>query len=310
MVNDVTIDLNGNFQAGVTGSSNHAFVKAVAGDAGNVILGIGNGSQSTFNSYSVTVGTGSANSGNSAMKLGKDNVTGYSIRSAGVNAATGNDYAEYRQLIAGLYGVVAKGALLGYAANGLMTNVFADVVGRVLPKSTNPSYVGGDTWGLEAMICTTYNVAAPGVAPSRVIDPIAPVMVADPGLAATEEEAAAYAAYLAAEAALPAQQAAYAEYQSELSSYEARLSAFNEALEAERMKWDRIALCGVVPVNIAGLTSADIGKYLVPCAASDGTITATPVAKASLTLSQYIDSFGSIEAIGVDGRPLVNVKNG
>lgn len=82
------------------------------------------------------------------------------------------------------------------------------------------------------------------------------------------------------------------------------------ALETERVKWDRIALCGVVPVNISGLGTADIGKYLVPCAASDGTITATAVAKADLTLMQYIDSFGSIEAIGTDGRPLVNVKNG
>lgn len=63
-------------------------------------------------------------------------------------------------------------------------------------------------------------------------------------------------------------------------------------------------------INLAGLTAADVGKYLVPCAAADGTISATAVTKGDLTLGQYIDSFGSIEAIGADGRPLVNVKNG
>jgi hypothetical protein len=41
---------------------------------------------------------------------------------------------------------VAKGDVVGINAQGKLTNVFADAVSFVV-KSTDPSYVGGDTWG-------------------------------------------------------------------------------------------------------------------------------------------------------------------
>ncbi|GGF22792.1 hypothetical protein GCM10011611_31050 [Aliidongia dinghuensis] len=169
------------------------------------------------------------------------------------------------------------GALVGYDANGLLTNEFANVVGRVLPGSTNPSYVGGDAWGAKDAIDAAYNLTPPAV-------------VEVPGPDATAAETEAYAAYEAA-----------------LAAYN---TAFASALATEEGKWFRIALCGLVPVSVGSLTAADIGKYLVPSAAADGTITATAVARADLTLGQYIDSFGTIEKMGADGRPLVNVKNG
>jgi hypothetical protein len=40
---------------------------------------------------------------------------------------------------------IAKGDIVGVDANGLLTNIFADSKSFVV-KSTNPSYVGGDTW--------------------------------------------------------------------------------------------------------------------------------------------------------------------
>lgn len=286
----------------------HYFVKVVTADAGQAIARFGNDTNSSVIIYSASAA--GYNAGNAAMKVGKDNVTGYSIRPGGTVASPGNDYAEYRQLIPALYGAVAKGTLLGYDANGLMTNVFAHVVGRVLPKSTDPSYVGGDTWGLEAAIVANYGVTAPGDPPDPVPVPVAPAVIADPGPETTEKQADAYSAYQQAAVLYPQWQTTYATYQTDLAAHEATVAAFNAALETERLKWDRIALCGVVPVNLAGLTAADVGKYLVPCAAPDGTITATAVARSDLSLGQYIDSFGTIERIGADGRPLVNVKNG
>jgi len=329
------LDTSGNLLVGATSGGNHVISKAVTNDAGSPILNVIGGS-GVISAVFYGVSALGANAGNSASKFNRDAVTGYSIRSAGVNAASGADYAEYRQVIPSLYGAVAKGALLGYDATGLMTNVFANVVGRVLPKSTLPSYVGNDTWGTEAAIVAAYGVTAPDqqpatvakpAAPTTVVQPTAPAAVADPGpdattdqanayvtyladLATYDEQEAAYEAYVAAETAYTEQLAAYTAYVAAEATYQANLTAFNAALETERVKWDRIALCGVVPVNIAGLTAADIGKYLVPCAAADGTITASAVAKGNLTLGQYIDSLGTIEMIGADGRPLVNVKTG
>ena len=226
-----------------------------------------------------TGGTGGAGTTKNYPIYSSSTATSYV---AGPISNTGGDYAENRKLIPSLYGAVAAGALLGYDANGLMTNVYADVVGRVLPKSTSPSYIGNDIRSQEAAIVADYGVAAPGEPPVAVELPPAPT---------------------------GAQLAAFEAYEVALDAYRARWAAYEAAVTLEAVKWDVIALCGVVPVNLAGLTSADIGKYLVPCAAADGTITATAVARADLTLGQYIDSFGTIELIGADGRPMVNVKN-
>ena len=323
----------GTLLVGVTSAAQHQITKSVA-EGSNVLSITGSGTQA------IVVASANGNSWNSglpALYVAKNTATSRSINAAGTLNASGADYAEYRQIIPALYGTVMKGALLGYDADGLMTNVFAHVVGRVLPKSTNPSYVGGDTWGIEASIATAYAVAVPGNAPVEVPVPVVPAVVAAPGAApatvaapgdgaspaeisaydesvaareAHAEAVEAYATYQDATLRYPQWQASYATYLADLAAYEARLMAFNAALETERLKWDRIALCGVVPINLAGLTAADVGKYLVPCAAPDGTITATAVARSDLSLGQYIDSFGTIERIGADGRPLVNVKNG
>ncbi len=263
-------DVSGNFALGTTSSAGARLIVVPPNSSGTRSFAFYSGDGIAGNGplYSDTADQVHAlgeSSAHSATFIRKNNTTSRSVSAAGTLNASGADYAEYRQLIPSLYGLVAKGGLLGYNVAGLMTNVFADVVGRVLPKSTAPSYVGNDTWGSEAAICAAYGLAAPG--------------------SATLADGTADAGYAA------------------------RLAAYESAMETERVKWDRIALCGVVPVNVMGLTTANIGQYLVPCAASDGTITATAVAKASLTLGQYIDSFGTIEQIGADGRPLVTVKN-
>jgi hypothetical protein len=41
--------------------------------------------------------------------------------------------------------IINKGDIVGININGLLTNIFADSISFVV-KSTDPSYVGGDTW--------------------------------------------------------------------------------------------------------------------------------------------------------------------
>jgi hypothetical protein len=70
--------------------------------------------------------------------------TSRSINAAGTINASGADYAEYMSKVGDFD--LAKGDVCGVTADGLLTDTFADAIG-FLVKSTNPSYVGGDTWG-------------------------------------------------------------------------------------------------------------------------------------------------------------------
>jgi hypothetical protein len=87
----------------------------------------------------------SANAAATVLKIGSM-TTGRSISSAGTNNASGADYAEYMVKCADF--TVAKGDIVGINAQGKLTNIYADAVSFAV-KSTNPSYVGGDTWGSD-----------------------------------------------------------------------------------------------------------------------------------------------------------------
>jgi hypothetical protein len=97
--------------------------------------------------YGVT-GAG-ANGGAAAILVGKGSVTNRSINAGGTVNANGADYAEYMRK-AGNF-TIAKGAICGITADGLLTNMFSDAVSFAV-KSTSPSYVGGDDWGTEEII--------------------------------------------------------------------------------------------------------------------------------------------------------------
>ena len=92
---------------------------------------------------------GGESQANCAMGISKDNSTNRSINAGGTINASGADYAEYMTK-AGDF-TIAKGDICGVDANGKLTNVFSDAVGFVV-KSTNPSYIGGDTWGTEDVV--------------------------------------------------------------------------------------------------------------------------------------------------------------
>jgi hypothetical protein len=84
--------------------------------------------------------------------MGKNGSTGRSINGSGTINASGADYAEYMTKCSNF--TVAKGDVIGINANGKLTNVFADAISFVV-KSTDPSYVGGDTWGTPEVLGLT-----------------------------------------------------------------------------------------------------------------------------------------------------------
>lgn len=134
------IDTSGNLLVGATSGSSHIISKATTG----AVCGIG-GSTGGPNGFLVHDSTNNGyNAADAVLKCGSNG--GRSINAAGTVNASGADYAEYMTKSGNF--TVAKGDLVGINAEGKLTNVFVDAVTFVV-KSTNPSYVGGDTWGAE-----------------------------------------------------------------------------------------------------------------------------------------------------------------
>lgn len=92
-----------------------------------------------------TNGSGASASA-TGMMVGKNSSTNRSINAAGTINASGADYAEYMTKASDF--TIAKGDVVGVDQDGKLTNAFADAVSFVV-KSTDPSYVGGDTWFTE-----------------------------------------------------------------------------------------------------------------------------------------------------------------
>ena len=89
------------------------------------------------------------NAASTAMGVAKFGVTGRSINASGTINASGADYAEYMTKAGDFE--IPKGAIVGVNADGLLTNRFADSVTFAI-KSTDPSLVGGDSWGMDAAV--------------------------------------------------------------------------------------------------------------------------------------------------------------
>ncbi len=124
-------------------------------------------------------GTGSAsttwNGTDSATYIGKNTSTNRSLSAAGTLNASGADYAEY--MTKAIEDNINKGDIVGVDSNGLLTNIFSDAISFVI-KSTNPSYVGGDDWGigiedkneLELAKQKVDRIAFSGQVPCNVLD--------------------------------------------------------------------------------------------------------------------------------------------
>jgi hypothetical protein len=89
------------------------------------------------------------NGNNSVMFVARDTGSGRSINAAGTVNTSGNDYAEY--MVKNGDFIVSKGDIVGIDKSGLLTNQYDDAITFVV-KSTDPSYVGGDSWGTDERI--------------------------------------------------------------------------------------------------------------------------------------------------------------
>jgi hypothetical protein len=139
-VEAMRIDASGNLLVGTASAAYHSITKAVAqGSTVAAIYGI--------NGAGILIAEGGAygyNAAGSVLSVNRNSSTSRSINAAGTINASGADYAEYMTK-AGEF-TITRGDLCGINTEGKLTNVFSEAVAFVV-KSTNPSYVGGDSWG-------------------------------------------------------------------------------------------------------------------------------------------------------------------
>lgn len=97
-------------------------------------------------------GTSTGASGSAAVLFvsTKNSSTSRSINAAGTINASGADYAEYMTK-ADDCGEIAKGQIVGITVDGKVTDKWVDAIAFAI-KSTDPSYVGGDTWGTQEVL--------------------------------------------------------------------------------------------------------------------------------------------------------------
>jgi hypothetical protein len=194
--------------------SDNAFLPPAGVAEDNVFFNLVN--QNQFSTF-YCVNAGGANAADTHVKLAKHSVTNRTINAGGTVNAAGTDYAEYMRK-SSLDIVFAKGDIVGINKNGELTNVFLDAIAFAV-KSTNPSYVGGDTWANEDVI---------GSEPK-------------PEPQSENESNDDYVA----------------RYDEFYKTNAERLSAWKDRIEAERQWVDRIAFSGQVPVNVTTAQPGD-----------------------------------------------------
>jgi hypothetical protein len=306
-------------QAGGAGVGSHNWVERLRIDeAGNLLVGAPSGNRHTITKTGLSIGQtilsvdGGAGAGVSlwvnrvdantfnggqpaALMIGNNTANGRSVSAGGTINANGADYAEYMMKAAGC-GTIAKGDVCGVDRDGKLTKTWADAISFVV-KSTDPSLVGGDTWGAHL----PPKPEQPGAEPRAPALPAEPAVDADEG--AIEAWRAAQTAY---PALLAAYQSEYAAWQHATDTYAADLTAWEQELEAARQRVDRIAFCGQVPCNVAG--DFEVGDYIIAAAAGAG-IKAIAVKPDAMTLPQYMRRIGKVWAIR-DGRAWIDVQHG
>jgi len=110
---------------------------------GSTVLVSGNASAAdSIILYSVD--SAGANAAATALGVGKNSSTSRSINAGGSINASGADYAEY--MVKAITDNITKGDIVGVNSEGKLTNIFNDAISFAV-KSTDPAYVGNDTWG-------------------------------------------------------------------------------------------------------------------------------------------------------------------
>jgi len=103
--------------------------------------------RNTYNSVQIFGSNGGdGNSANCIMRVRGHSSGNRSINAGGSVNATGADYAEYMTKDGEF--IIAKGDICGVTFDGKLTNNFVDAISFVV-KSTDPSYIGNDVWGID-----------------------------------------------------------------------------------------------------------------------------------------------------------------
>lgn len=242
-----------------------------------------------------------ANAAAAALRVRANSTTGRSVNAGGTINASGADYAEYETKRPDC-GPIAKGAIVGFDADGLLTDRF-DLAVSFGVKSTSPNLVGGDTWAadlaepVEPAYEEPEHLRAHGLGERPMVN-TRDNDAGDVAARAADWDAAHAAWQAAREAHLVDWKSAV------LAPHEAALAAYREAVEAARARVDRIAYCGKVPVNVTG---ARPGDWIVPVAAGKG-IGAVPVGDGAITYPEYRLSVGRVRRILPDGSAEITVK--
>ncbi len=195
----------------------------------------------------------------SALFVRKDSSTSRSISAAGTINASGADYADYETKRSDC-GEIAKGAVCGYDADGFITDKWSLAVAFGV-KSTDPSYVGGDSHASEAAL--KMKKPEPPAEPTIPPKPLGGIDFN------TKEE------YLALmekrRTALVAWRAQVQKHRTvDMPAHQAELAKFHAAVAAARGPVDRIAKAGKVPCIVSGPVAA--AGYVVAEAGPDGSI--------------------------------------
>ena len=224
------------------------------------------------------------------MHLGSVASTNRSLNASGTLNASGADYAEYMRKSENCQ-IIQKGDICGVNAEGLLTHVFDEAISFVV-KSTDPAYVGGDTWG-------------------RTPEPEKHT----PEFISWNSELI----YLKETTLVRYEDETEDDFEMRKKLVECRISELEQSepeekisqewinwsqdLESERLKVDRIAFSGQVPCNVTG---AQPGDYIVPMKSEDGSITGEAVKTPSF--DQYMNAVGKVWKVLEDGRAWIVVK--
>jgi hypothetical protein len=253
------IDSSGNFLVGSTSASNHRICNATA--QGSIILQSFSTTTGNVGFVNYAVSNEAYNAAATSVSIGKNSSTSRSINAGGTVNVSGLDYAEYMTKARDF--ILAKGDICGIDVNGKLTNIFSESISFVV-KSTNPSYVGGDTWGNEEAL--------------GLKNPVKPIQILE-----VKDELE----NITTEAETDE------EFNVRISKYESDKKVFDDVLEAQRQMVDRIAFSGQVPVNVLGATA---GQYIIPVN-NNGAIFGQAVNESDMTLQQYMQAVGKVISV-------------
>jgi hypothetical protein len=139
------IGSNGTFAIGTSDTTTYAVPLVIYKGSGTTFVSGGTGGQGIAFFMNIANANGYNAAQACAVGGGYSTVTSRSANFGGTVNASGADYAEYMTKADGC-GVITKGSICGVDVTGELTDKFSNAHSFVI-KSTNPSYIGGDTWG-------------------------------------------------------------------------------------------------------------------------------------------------------------------